>query len=70
YGCCCSFGDWQKDVNAIAVAFQPGDGSPPMSVSCGGPAIHLSSDFLLNDVRPRLVDLVKRLETSLGNSRD
>ena len=65
-GCCCSFGDWQKDVNAIAVAFQPGGGLAPMAINCGGPAIHLSPDFLLNDVRPQLMDVVARLEASLG----
>ncbi len=28
-GVCCSFGDWQKDVNAIAVPVKPGGGLPP-----------------------------------------
>lgn len=65
-GCCCSFGDWQKDVNAIAVAFRPGPGLPPMSINCGGPAFTLSSEFLLNEARPRLIELVHRIEESLG----
>jgi DNA-binding IclR family transcriptional regulator len=65
-GCCCSFGDWQKDVNAIAVAFQPGGGLSPMAINCGGPAFQLSPDFLLNEVRPRLIDVASRLEASLG----
>lgn len=65
-GVCCSFGDWQKDVNAIAVAFRPGNGLSPMSINCGGPAFHLSPEFLLEEVRPRLIDVVRRLEMSLG----
>jgi len=65
-GCCCSFGAWQKDVNAIAVAFRPGRGMPPMSINCGGPAFTLSPEFLLGDVRPRLIELVRRIEESLG----
>jgi DNA-binding IclR family transcriptional regulator len=65
-GCCCSFGDWQKDVNAIAVAFRPGAGMPPMSVNCGGPAFTLSPEFLLGEVRPRLIELVRRVEESFG----
>jgi DNA-binding IclR family transcriptional regulator len=65
-GCCHSFGDWQKDVNAIAVAFRPGSGLSPMSINCGGPAFHLSPDFLLDEVRPRLIDVAGRLEASLG----
>jgi DNA-binding IclR family transcriptional regulator len=65
-GCCCSFGDWQKDVNAIAVAFRPGRGMPPMSINCGGPAFTLSPEFLMNEARPRLIELVRRIEESLG----
>lgn len=69
YGCCGSFGDWQKDVNAIAVAFRPGNNMPIMSINCGGPAFHLSPEFLLGEVRPRLLDIVKNLEMSLGVDR-
>ncbi|MFA6312063.1 MAG: IclR family transcriptional regulator [Sterolibacterium sp.] len=66
-GCCCSFGEWQKDVNAIAVAFQPGGGLPAMAISCGGPAFNLDAKFLTDKVRPRLVDMVRRIEASLGS---
>jgi DNA-binding IclR family transcriptional regulator len=64
-GVTCSFGDWQKDVNGIARAFHPGGGLPPMAISCGGPASSLSKDWLLNEVRPRLVELTERLEATL-----
>lgn len=64
-GVTCSFGDWQKDVNGIARAFHPGGGLPPMAISCGGPASSLSKDFLLGEVRPRLIDLTQRLEATL-----
>ncbi|AKJ29130.1 IclR family transcriptional regulator [Caldimonas brevitalea] len=64
-GVTCSFGDWQKDVNGIARAFNPGGGLPPMVINCGGPASSLSPQFLLEEVRPRLVELIARLETSL-----
>ena len=64
-GVTCSFGDWQKDVNGIARAFQPGGGLPPMAISCGGPASRVSREFLLGEVRPRLVDLTQRLEATL-----
>lgn len=65
-GVVCSFGDWQADVNAIAVPVNPGGGLPPMAINCGGPAYTLSKEFLLNDVRPRLLTLVRQLEISLG----
>jgi DNA-binding IclR family transcriptional regulator len=63
-GCCTSFGDWQPDVNAIAVAFRPANGSAILSINCGGPAFNLSPDFLLNEVKPRLLELVDRLRRS------
>ncbi len=64
-GVTCSFGDWQKDVNGIARAFEPGGGLPPMAISCGGPASSLSKDRLLKDVRPRLLEMTQRLESTL-----
>ena len=68
-GCCCSFGEWQKDVNAIGVAFRVGSDLPAMAVSCGGPAFNLSQKFLLNEVRPRLIDMVRRIEESVGSGK-
>ncbi|OIQ95063.1 Pca regulon regulatory protein [mine drainage metagenome] len=66
-GCACSFGDWRADVNAIAVAFNPGHGIPLMVIGCGGPAAELTPDFLLDAVRPKLLALERRLQ-GLGNS--
>ncbi|HEY8609031.1 MAG TPA: IclR family transcriptional regulator [Noviherbaspirillum sp.] len=60
-GCCTSFGDWQRDVNAIAVAFRPANGNAILSINCGGPAFNLSPEFLLNEVKPRLLEAVERL---------
>jgi DNA-binding IclR family transcriptional regulator len=60
-GCCTSFGDWQADVNAIAVAFRPSENAAPVSINCGGPAFSLSPDFLLNEVKPRLLEIAGRL---------
>ncbi|MCX7147031.1 MAG: IclR family transcriptional regulator [Sulfuritalea sp.] len=65
-GCVSSFGEWQTDVNAIAVPLRPGGGLPPMAINCGGPAFTLSKEFLLNEVRPKLIELVRQLEASLG----
>jgi DNA-binding IclR family transcriptional regulator len=65
-GVCCSFGEWQKDVNGIAVSVRPGGGLPPMSINCGAPAYMVSKNFLLEKVRPKLIALANELETSLG----
>ena len=63
YGCATSFGDWQKDVNGIAVGFMPIGGSQLMSMNCGGPSSSVSQEFLLDEVRPRLVAIARRLES-------
>lgn len=62
-----SFGDWQKDVNGIARAFQPGGELPIMAINVGGPSFKLSKEFLLEEVRPRLIDVVTQLETALSH---
>ena len=65
-GVACSFGDWQRNVNAIARAFQPGGGLPPMVINCGGPSFTVSPEFLLGEVRPRLIEMVSRIEAALN----
>lgn len=64
-GVTCSFGEWQPDVNGIARAVHPGNGLPIMAINVGGPSFHLSREFLLGEVRPRLIDLVAKLEDAL-----
>lgn len=64
HGCCSSFGEWQKDVNAIAVAFMPASGRALMVVNCGGPGVNLSPQFLMSQVRPQLAALVKQLQSA------
>jgi DNA-binding IclR family transcriptional regulator len=63
YGCTTSFGDWQKDVNGIAVGFLPIGGNQLMSINCGGPTSSVSPRFLLDEVRPRLIEIARRLES-------
>ncbi|MGO4735899.1 IclR family transcriptional regulator [Bosea sp. 2KB_26] len=66
-GCVRSFGDWQPTVSAIAVAFHPGGGLPPMTINCGAPTVILDPGFLLEDVRPRLIALAASLEGVMGS---
>jgi DNA-binding IclR family transcriptional regulator len=65
-GCACSFRDWQPDVNAIATGFNPGGGLPPMAINCGAPTFVASETFLLEEVRPKLVSIAKKLEGTMG----
>lgn len=64
-GVTCSFGDWNREVNGIARAFDPGNGLPIMAVNVGGPSYNLSPAFLLDEVRPRLIEVVKTIEKTL-----
>jgi DNA-binding IclR family transcriptional regulator len=63
YGCTTSFGDWQPDINGIAVGFLPIGGNQIMSLNCGGPASSVSPEYLLEEVRPRLIGIARRLES-------
>jgi len=63
-GVTCSMGDWQPNVNGIARGFEPGHGMPPMAINVGGPSFRLSPSFLLDEVRPRLLEVVRQLEGS------
>jgi DNA-binding IclR family transcriptional regulator len=67
-GCCSSFGEWQKDVNAIAIAFRSPNGRGVMSINCGGPGFNLSPDYLLREVRPLMVSMGQQLQ-HLGGLR-
>lgn len=65
-GVTCSFGEWQQDINGIACAVRPGDDLPPMAISCGGASDRVSPQFLLTEVRPRLIAMVARIEDELN----
>jgi len=67
-GCCSSFGDWQPDVNGVAIGFRPGGGLPTMAINCGGPSFTVPRAFLLDEVRPRLASVVRRLEEAVGQA--
>jgi DNA-binding IclR family transcriptional regulator len=68
-GCVGSFGEWQKEINGIAVPFQPGGGLPLMVINAAGPAQSMSRDTLLGEVRPKLIAMVREIEQGLGARR-
>lgn len=67
-GCCTSFGEWQKDVNAIAIAFRPPGGRSVMAINCGGPSFNLPREVLLREARPQLLALALRLQGMDGTA--
>ncbi|WIG97003.1 IclR family transcriptional regulator [Myxococcus sp. SDU36] len=65
HGFTLSIGDWDRDVNAVGVPFIPPDGSGILAFNCGGPSFLLPRQRLLLDIGPRLVNLVRNVETAL-----
>jgi DNA-binding IclR family transcriptional regulator len=65
-GFCISAGEWQNDIHAVGVPMLGADGEQVMAFNCGGPAFLLSRDKLESDLGPRLVALVKTIESNLG----
>jgi len=65
-GCTCGFGDWNPDVHSIAVGLRLGDHLPLLALNFGGPAFRMSPDFLLDEVRPRLIALASEIKAQTG----
>jgi DNA-binding IclR family transcriptional regulator len=66
HGFTVSAGEWQDDVHAVGVALTLNDGTGPYAFNCGAPAFRFSEDRLLNDIGPRLLAMVRTIETALG----
>jgi len=61
-----SAGEWQNDVHAVGVALKLNDGTGPYAFNCGAPAFRFTEDRLRSDIGPRLVAMVRNIETALG----
>jgi DNA-binding IclR family transcriptional regulator len=57
-----NLGEWKSDVNSISVPFRSPEGNMPMlAFNLGGPAYNLPETKLVNDLGPKLVNLVNRV---------
>jgi DNA-binding IclR family transcriptional regulator len=63
-----SVGEWQDDVHAVGVPLVPRDGSPPLAFNCGAPFFRYSREALEQEIGPRLVDMVRRIEGVLDGT--
>ncbi len=63
YGYCLSIGEWQRDVNAVAVPMTHAQHGL-LAFNCGGPSFQLSREKLEEDIGPRLVHMVSNIEAS------
>lgn len=64
YGYCYSFGDWERDTNAISVPLKLTQGQIYV-FNAGGPAFRLSKEFLSAEVAPQLKSMVRNIEATL-----
>jgi DNA-binding IclR family transcriptional regulator len=63
-----SAGEWQDDVHAVGVALKLNDGTGPYAFNCGAPAFRFTEDRLRHDIGPRLVSMVRNIESALGGA--
>jgi DNA-binding IclR family transcriptional regulator len=68
HGFAISAGEWQSDIHAVGVALTLNDGTGPYAFNCGAPAFKFTEDLLRNDIGPRLVAMVRKVEASLTGS--
>jgi DNA-binding IclR family transcriptional regulator len=60
-----AFGGWYSYINAVGIAFRPTDGSPLVSITCGGIVDILPKALCREKIGPELVRLVTRLRARL-----
>ncbi|MCG6206545.1 IclR family transcriptional regulator [Rhodopseudomonas sp. HC1] len=68
YGFTISVGEWQDDVHAAGVALMMNDGTGPYAFNCGAPAFRFTEERLINDIGPRLLAMVRKIEAALGGT--
>ena len=69
-GCCCSFGDWNPNVNGIAVPINLGPGLLPMVLSSAGASHTLTKSIFMEKIKPELISTAKEIERKLGLLED
>lgn len=68
HGFAMSAGEWHNDIHAVGVALKLNDGTGPYAFNCGAPAFKFSEVLLKNDIGPRLVEMVRKIEVALTGS--
>jgi DNA-binding IclR family transcriptional regulator len=65
-GFCLCLGGWRREVNAIAVPLISADGGETSVFSCSGPSFQLQREQLVDDIGPRLLNLVGNVRTAMS----
>ena len=61
-GCVTSFGEWNKEINGIAVPLRLGPELPPVVINAAAPSRTVAAARFLSDVRPRLIATARMIE--------
>lgn len=56
--------DWQRDISAVGVPVEVGDGRPPLALTIGGPSSYLTHALLLR-LGPRLVQAAAQISRQI-----
>jgi DNA-binding IclR family transcriptional regulator len=67
-GFCLSSGLWDMNISAVGVPLVDPDAAKTMAFNCGGPSFLLPQEKLIEDLGPRLVQLVRNVEMSMGRN--
>jgi len=65
-GFCLSIGDWRSDVNAVGVPMLPIAGCRLLTFNCTAPSFVLRQHMIEDDIGPRLVNLVRSVESEVA----
>jgi DNA-binding IclR family transcriptional regulator len=65
-GFCLSSGYWDAKINAVGVPLVDADPARSLAFNCGGPSFLLPREILINDLGPRLVQMARDVEMSMG----
>ncbi|MDG4886813.1 IclR family transcriptional regulator [Mesorhizobium sp. WSM4887] len=68
YGYITAFGTWHSYVRAVGIPLRPLDGSPILSITCGGIAEIIDEESARNKIGPALVSMVSKIQADLGAS--
>lgn len=65
HGCCASFSEWRRGVNAIAAPLRAGKDMPRMLLCVAGPPTTARADSMLQEMGPMLLAAVQQAEGRL-----
>lgn len=61
-GCTKSFGEWQQEINGIAVPLRLSNELPMLVVGASAPARSISARTFMSDIRPLLIEATRQIE--------